>query len=213
MAVHTLSKEVFHPDLSELLTLCQRNQNLPHFTHTEFNLVTSKPGNEVFGLEPVCQVATADIVGSSTLTNWADVASLSTDVDPANRTLEVFQKFLRYQSLSAHSAINLYDFGGKFIISDGQRRVLVAKALGIESLPARVIKVEPTGVILPNESLYNEFRDRKESGLWDGQLNISLGSTGEYQKGSATITTATGIWVFARNMELVKSAYIVPSGQ
>lgn len=208
MSTNILRVETFHPDLNELLVLSQRNQGLPHFTRTEFNLVTSKQGGEVFGLMPICQVSTADIVGSSTLSNWADVATLSTDIDPANRTLETFQKFLSHKFLPPSSAINLYDFGGKFVVSDGQRRVLVAKAFDIENLPARVIRVEPTGVKLPTESLYHTFMSRKEAGLWQGELSFSLDSDGNYTDGRATINSAEGIWVFAKNMELVKSAYL-----
>jgi hypothetical protein len=93
-----------------------------------------------------------------------------------------------------------------YFVVDGQKRIIAAKALGKDTYPARVVSVTPTEIRL-NETNYDLLSQRKEDGLWEGVLSVSLTSDGRFESGKAEIYRYEGIWVFAKNMPKTKEIY------
>lgn len=203
--MESLSIDIDTPSTHGIKELLANNIGMPHANVTEFNLADGPASSSSFAEVSVVTVASKDIVGSSTLSSWGDSDSLLEDSDQADRTLRCYKQFLNGE---VPPPLHLYHYGeGKYFVADGQRRVALAKALGISRLPARIIDVNFNQMKLPNDSVYQEMAARQAAGLWQGELSFSLDIDGQYNGGLATISCAEGPWVFAKNMNDVRAAY------
>ena len=111
--------------------------------------------------------------------------------------------------------LNLHDYGGLFAVVDGQARVMAAKALGIETLPARVAQNYPTAISINSDFWYRTIQQRQKDGLWQGSLSFELDTDLKFLRGEAQVYSYEGYWVFAEHMEEVKKVYqtVGASGQ
>lgn len=186
---------------NDLIAIFEPNKKLPHLDFREFNFID--------GLfeGPSRQMVSVDrIVVSSGLQNWGNVEAFE------DYRLEEFWR--TYQSIKnfgfdmkSTDLPKIIDRGGVYEVTEGQRRIMTAKILGLKEIPSEVSVCQPTLMYLPDENIYEEMFKRKEAGLWSGTISFTLDEAGRYSKGRAHIYDYEGMWVLTQNMEKVKSVY------
>jgi hypothetical protein len=189
---------------SELTRLFLPNKDLPILSSLQFGCID--------GLwdEPpkIKMIAVDKIVSTFALKNWADVDEFNSE-DKIDRFWEIYQSISKngFDLQRAKDMVCLNGYGGIYDISEGQRRVMTAKLLGIEEIPALVSECYPTTVTLPTETWYKKMQRRKEEGLWSGQMQFELDSDGDYKTGKAFVADCQGVWALTRDMVIVKKVY------
>ncbi|MFA6250846.1 MAG: ParB N-terminal domain-containing protein [Candidatus Shapirobacteria bacterium] len=194
----------FRPPSDVIGEITAANQKLPYIPYQEFAQADGLFSTDNFEGQGTQGIPSDLIVGGQSLTSWADVDHFIQS-DPA-RFQDIYDS-IRANGFDPHQPVNLFEWGGLYFVHSGQRRTMIAKTLGIDQIPARVIHVQPTIVNLPDSLWYQKMVDRQQQGLWDGTLSLKLGQEGEYQDGQAQVNQSEGVWVFANHMEEVKDIY------
>lgn len=213
--VYEISEQEYQHRRQTLTELCLPNRDLPYFSIDMFkNAGCLYEHGGDHGLAPVSSISVDKIIIGSSLNHWGDVGSFK-EPDSLNslwRTVELMKSKSSYPS---HYALNIQDWGGIYRVVDGQRRVMAAKALGIQALPARVLRVYPTVLTLPSEASYQDMLRRQAKDQWQGNLSFKLDGSGSYNSGEAQVQNSEGIWIFSQNPDKIKKIYqdVGASGQ
>jgi len=158
-----------------------------------------------WSIQAVEKVPVRQIVASSVLGNWGDVQGLNRE------KLERIVGGLRSGELSPEKEpVTLFEYGGIYGIYDGQKRMMAAKLLGVESWPARVQRIMPTTLEFSKyTAVYHDIMGgRMKDGLWEGRLEeIKLDDEGNLVSSRWLVERYDGLWAFAKNMEQARDVY------
>lgn len=153
------------------------------------------------------------IVAGSVLKDWGDVDK----VDPeklANIKKEMesyYRDGVTEASKMKGYPLVVRDYGGVYMVLDGQKRTMVAKEMGLQTIRARVQKFEPTRLVF-GESAERSWRPviegRRSQGLWSGdQIETSLDDKGDQIKSVFSMNGYNGLWVFSKDMTEARQIY------
>lgn len=202
-----------HTPITDLL---QRNKHLPHIRTDElkpFWVRGISSTEDPWSIKTVKDVPVDLIVASSVLTGWHDIKN-----EDSNKLVRIVEGLESEKFKPEDEPIILLDYGGIYSVYDGQKRIMAAKALGINTWPARVQRFMPTTLEFSKytSDYHGAMGERMEDGLWKGKLEeLSLNSHGELERSLWSITSYQGLWVFANNMEKSHDIYqeLSASGQ
>lgn len=157
--------------------------------------------DEVFWLE---NVYAQQVISSLGMYGWNDIYLHlpSSHIDQLKE--DISQKpFTAF--LSKPLVLIDIDHWGSYIDCGLGTRVAVAKSMGIEKLPAFVLRTEISGVVASTQEQFEELAQRKAEKLWSGSLK-KVEEEGIYGRGRVKWYRAP--WVFSKNVKIAREIYL-----
>ena len=158
-----------------------------------------------WSIQTVEEVPVRLIAASSVLRDWGDIQRQS-----GEKLKRIVDGLRSGELVPDREPVILFEYGGIYGIYDGQKRMMAAKALGMETWPARIQRTMPTTLEFSRDTAaYHEIMGgRMEGGLWEGKLEeVALDERGGLVSSRWSIERYDGLWVFAKKMDLARSVY------